>query len=65
MAALLDTWVIWNGLGWLCFVGLTLLSLALLFPRPDPSRHTSNGSKADSPDRALPEELPVTKNSHR
>lgn len=41
MAALLDTWVIWNGLGWLCFVGLTLLCLVVLFPRADPPRHDS------------------------
>ena len=60
MAALLSAWAIWKGLGWLCFVGLTLLCLALLFPRPDPSRHDSEKLQADSPARTLPDEPPVT-----
>lgn len=65
MAALLDTWVIWNGLGWLCFVGLTLLCLALLFPHPDPSSRNSEKLRADSSTHALSKEPPVTQTSRR
>lgn len=65
MAALLGGWVIWKGLGWLCFVGLTLLCLALLFPRSAPPRHDPEKLQADSPARAFPEESPVVQDSHR
>lgn len=65
MAALLGDWVIWKGLGWLCFVGLTLLCLALLFPRPAPPRHELEKLQADSPARVFPEEPPVVQDPHR
>ena len=65
MAALLDTWVIWKGLGWLCFVELTLLCLALLFPRADLLRHDSEKLQSDSPASAFLEEPPVIQDSHR
>lgn len=54
MAALLGDWVIWKGLGWLCFVGLTLLCLALLFPRPAPPRHELEKLQADFACSRLP-----------
>jgi hypothetical protein len=65
MAALLDTWVIWKGLRWLCFVELTLLCLALLFPRADLPSRNSEKSRADSSTCTLSKEPLVTQDSHR
>jgi hypothetical protein len=55
---LMETALLWKGLGWLCSLAIAVLFLALLFPRPD-----QPAQKEQPPDEDAREQTALTETS--
>lgn len=65
MTGLFDAGFLWMGLGWLCFMAFTLLTIVLLFPQPSPSKLQSQERQEELLHKANPEEPSTANDSSR
>ena len=64
MLGLIETGLLWKGLGWLCTLAVAVLFLVLLFPQSDEPVHNFRAQQNVNPedpqaDEDLPEEFPT------